>query len=68
MKGGFREKLTEARIEARAKMQNAPVCPSCGKPMTKRKATTGINAGKDFWGCTGYPECKGVRQIQECNP
>jgi four helix bundle suffix protein len=62
--GGFREKLTEIRVEARAKQQNAPTCPTCGKPMTLRKATTGRNAGKEFWGCTGYPECKGVKNVE----
>jgi four helix bundle suffix protein len=61
--GGFREKLTEVRIEARAKQQNAPKCPNCGKPMTLRKASSGKNAGKEFWGCTGYPDCKGVVNI-----
>jgi len=25
----------------------------------------GKNAGQDFWGCTGYPECKGVREMGE---
>ena len=61
--GGFRERLTAVRTDARAKQEDAPVCPDCGKPMHKRKARTGKNAGQEFWGCTGYPECKGVRQI-----
>ena len=63
--GGFREKLTSMRIEARAKQEDAPACPECGKPMTRRRARTGKNAGKDFWGCTGYPECKGLREMGE---
>jgi four helix bundle suffix protein len=63
--GGFREKLTSIRVEARAKQEAAPVCPDCGKAMTRRKARTGKNAGQDFWGCTGYPECKGVRKIEK---
>ena len=54
--GGFREKLTAIRVEARAKQEEAPVCPVCGKPMTQRKSARG-----KFWGCTGYPECKGIR-------
>ena len=64
-KGGFREKLTQIRTEARAKNENAPVCPNCSKPMTLRKAATGKNAGKEFWGCTGYPECKGVMNVEK---
>ena len=64
-KGGFREKLTQIRTEARAKDENAPVCPNCKRPMTLRKAATGKNAGKEFWGCTGYPECKGVINVEQ---
>lgn len=63
--GGFREKLTGLRIEARAQQDNAPTCPDCGKPMARRMAKSGKNIGKVFWGCTGYPDCKGVREIEE---
>ncbi len=62
-KGGFREKLTEIRVEARAKQEGAPICPECGKTMKKRKASSGRNAGTEFWGCTGYPACRGVREV-----
>ena len=61
--GGFREKLTSIRTEARAKQEDAPACPECGQPMTRRRAKAGKNAGKDFWGCTGYPECRGTREM-----
>ncbi|MDR1594559.1 MAG: four helix bundle suffix domain-containing protein [Prevotellaceae bacterium] len=63
--GGFREKLTQIRTEARAKIENAPSCPNCGKPMTLRTAATGKNAGKEFWGCTSYPDCKGIRSAEK---
>ncbi len=66
--GGFREKLTSIRAEARAKREAAPACPQCGKPMTRRRARSGKNAGREFWGCTGYPECKGVREIGSTEP
>jgi len=62
--GGFREKLTQIRIEARAKNENAPNCPKCGKPMKLRKAKNGRNAGNEFWGCTAYPECDGTMQLK----
>ena len=61
--GGFREKLTSMRVEARARHEDAPACAECGKPMTRRRARTGKSAGKDFWGCTGYPECRGLREM-----
>ncbi len=62
--GGFREKLTGIRVEARAKQENAPDCPDCGKPMTRRQARSGKNSGKAFWGCTGYPNCRGIREVE----
>jgi len=36
-------------------------CPSCAKPMIRRTAKRGANAGGEFWGCTGYPVCRGTR-------
>jgi len=63
--GGFREKLSGVRIEARAKQEGAPECLECGKPMTRRKARSGKNVGGEFWGCTGYPECTGTREVEK---
>lgn len=35
-------------------------CPVCGKPMRARTARVGPNRGNQFWGCSGYPECRGT--------
>ncbi|MGZ5026023.1 MAG: NERD domain-containing protein [Methylobacter sp.] len=43
--------------------QDGNSCPKCGMPMTLRTARSGVNQGKQFWGCTGYPRCETVRQI-----
>src|SRR5438270_6384535 len=45
----------------RPAIEAAPVCPSCGKSMVRRTARRGQNAGSEFWGCAGYPACKGIR-------
>jgi len=45
------------------KIQNAsgdPICPKCGSSMTKRIAKNGKNAGNEFWGCSRYPQCRGI--------
>jgi restriction endonuclease Mrr len=34
-----------------------PACPRCGLPMHKVQGTKGRK--RPFWGCTGYPECRG---------
>lgn len=33
-------------------------CPKCGNDMVKRTARKGANAGNDFWGCRGFPQCR----------
>ncbi len=56
-RGGFKERLTKVRIEARD--GEAPSCPKCGSPMRKRTARSGPNAGNPFWGCSRWPDCDG---------
>jgi four helix bundle suffix protein len=72
--GGFSEQLAAARIAHRNKDrsdrsdqtdQSFPKCPQCGKLMTLRTARQGAKAGTQFWGCTGYPECKGAVPLEE---
>lgn len=62
--GGFTERMSAARLEARdaaVRAAGAPKCPKCGKPMRKMIARKGRNAGNAFWSCTGYPDCTGTR-------
>lgn len=33
-------------------------CPKCGSPLVQRTAKSGPNAGRPFFGCSGYPECR----------
>jgi four helix bundle suffix protein len=54
--GGFSERLTAKRLEAREGQKNiesTPACPQCQRPMRRRTSTKG-----DFWGCSAYPDCK----------
>lgn len=41
-----------------------PHCPRCGKPMVLRTAKSGKNPGQQFWGCSDYPQCKGVVELR----
>ena len=44
--------------------ENKPInCPICGAPMVKRKASKGKNAGNEFWGCSKFPQCHGVVNV-----
>lgn len=64
-RGGYSETLAAARIAQRQKQEQptATMCPLCGKPMALRTARKGARAGSQFWGCSGYPECKGTRAL-----
>jgi restriction system protein len=64
--GGYSELLAAERLKERQKKRGSDpvsVCPKCGKPMVLRTAKTGKNAGHQFWGCSGYPDCKGVAAV-----
>lgn len=38
-------------------------CPKCGSLMVMRTAKQGANVGKSFWGCSNYPQCRGIVAI-----
>ncbi|WP_053844383.1 restriction endonuclease [Paracidovorax avenae] len=40
-----------------------PSCPVCAQPMVRRVARRGASAGHGFWGCSGYPRCRGTRPL-----
>jgi restriction system protein len=73
--GGYSEQLYRARLEARAEQaptdrtdqsdRSNPPCPQCGKTMVLRIARKGPHTGSRFWGCAGYPDCKGTRPVED---
>ena len=40
----------------------APACPNCGRPMILR---TNKTKGNRFWGCSGFPQCRGTMPADE---
>lgn len=67
--GGYSEQLAAARLAERNRKRQGdaadviPACPECGKPMVLRTAQKGKSVGKQFWGCSGYPDCKGLVNV-----
>jgi four helix bundle suffix protein len=68
---GYSEQLAAARLAERSRRKVSRTdkpdqtdqiqdCPQCGKPMVLRTARKGKNQGHSFWGCSGYPDCKGA--------
>lgn len=68
--GGYSEQLATERLRQRQKDRTdradpadpckPPSCPQCGGLMALRTAKSN---GSQFWGCTGYPACKGTAPI-----
>jgi DNA-binding helix-hairpin-helix protein with protein kinase domain len=46
---------------AGTRAQSSVTCPRCGSPMVRRIAKHRGAAGQQFWGCSRYPLCKGMR-------
>lgn len=53
----------DSPVQSNVAAPQAASCPLCAKTMVRRTAKRGANAGSDFWGCTGYPACRGTRPI-----
>ena len=49
---------TTANGAPAAAAEEIPPCEECGRPMALRRSRFGT-----FYGCTGYPDCKGIRKI-----
>lgn len=45
----------EEQIRQISQIKQIPDCPLCGSPMVLR---TDKSAGKQFWGCSAYPDCR----------
>ena len=67
-KSDYSQKYEEfVRIEKenteKAEKNEELICPKCGSKLVLRTAKTGQYAGKQFYGCSGYPNCKYIQNI-----
>ena len=62
------------KIDSVAEQEGVPViekktddvlCPKCNAAMVKRISKKGDNAGKEFWGCSKFPKCRGVLPVKQ---
>ena len=44
---------------------NMPRCPYCGNSLVIRTAKSGPRAGKQFYGCSNYPKCHYIQNIDD---
>lgn len=57
--------LAPITSEKSSQASSVPACPVCNSKMILRIAQKGKNAGRQFWGCSGFPKCRGTRQYSE---
>ncbi len=50
-------------IDHTADLIQTPTCPRCNGEMIKRVAKKGLNQGQTFFGCSKFPKCRGVVNI-----
>lgn len=59
----YTEKYNQYLIQE-ATAEEKLMCPKCGAEMIKRVATKGTNVGKSFYGCSNFPKCRGILNIE----
>lgn len=59
----FLERLRSRLREAYRRALAIPSCPDCGRAMQQRKGARGM-----FWGCLGFPTCRGTRPMVYAEP
>ena len=62
-KKDYTEKYAQYFIQ-KTTVEEKILCPKCGAEMIKRVATKGDNAGKSFYGCSKFPKCRGILNIE----
>jgi hypothetical protein len=59
-------KLAETPLPVAEEIKpETPRCPKCGSEMVLRTAKSGTNQGGQFWGCSRYPQCRGIVSLVE---
>ena len=50
-------------IDTSAVLEQVPSCPKCNSEMIQRVAKQGARQGQTFYGCSQFPKCRGVVNI-----
>lgn len=53
--------VVNASLPSEIREDKGKNCPLCNAPMRKRVAKQGQHQGREFWGCTTFPKCRGTR-------
>jgi hypothetical protein len=59
------ENLTPQKQQTVEKTADStPICPKCDTPMVLRTVAQGEQKGKQFYGCSNYPQCRVMKSVK----
>lgn len=53
------------KAQPETQVQSLVLCPRCNSPMILRTASKGANQGKQFYGCSNFPKCRAIVNIEQ---
>lgn len=57
--------LAETATARARRSANSPACPKCGDRMSVKEVRSGRHRGSRIWGCTNFPDCRGMIPLYE---
>lgn len=58
------KEIIEAKQKPSPVANGAMLCPRCDSTMVLRQAKKGANAEQKFWGCSAFPKCRAVVELE----
>ena len=55
--------VSNAPVDNKRELTQEKICPKCGSKLVIRTAKSGVNAGKQFYGCSAFPGCRYTQNI-----
>lgn len=55
----------ESELQAEQAALGSMICPRCGANLILRTAKKGYKAGTQFYGCSNYPKCRFIKNINQ---
>ena len=62
-----KQKTEQVKAAEISQEPSIPTCTKCGSDMVLRTAKTGKNAGNQLWGCSNFPKCRAIVEIDCCD-
>lgn len=57
------EEKKEPEFKLKSLSEKIKICPDCGNELVLRTASKGSKAGKQFFGCSAWPQCNHIETM-----